>query len=152
MARVLNIAKAYANGYIEKLEKDKYFQLNKAVTSRTDLYCFAIAVCEMERKAPTSIKTVGPVTSFVRTEFLTNCEPLLSSLYYEKCLKDEPEKIDDICNRDLVYELVEKYANTGFGIISDWFDNLDEESLFYKLLAYTNKEYNLIKDELNEML
>lgn len=135
MVRVLNIAKAYANGYIEGLEKDKYFQLHKSVTSRTDLYCFAIAVCEMEGKAPTAIKTVGPVTSFVRTEFLTNCEPLLSSLYYAKCLKNESEKIDEICNRDAVYDLAEKYANTGFGIIKEWFEELDEESLFYKLIA-----------------
>lgn len=42
--------------------------------------------------------------------------------------------------------------DTGFGIIKEWFEELDEESLFYKLLAYMNKEYISIKDELNELL
>ena len=51
MARVtLNIAKAYDDGLIENIEKTKYFQLHKNAASRTDLYCFAIALCEMEEK------------------------------------------------------------------------------------------------------
>ena len=42
MARVtLNIAKAYDDGFIEDIEKTKYFQLHKNAASRTDLYCFA---------------------------------------------------------------------------------------------------------------
>lgn len=149
MAIVLNIAKSYAKGYIEELENSQYFQLHKNATTRTELLCFAIAVCEMEGKESTAIQTVGPVTSFVRAEFLTNCEPLLSSLYYDKCLKYAPEKIDEICNRDAVYELAEKYANTGFGIIKNWTESIDEDTLFYKLIAYMDKKYEEIKDELN---
>ena len=97
MSRVtLNIAKAYDDGFIEKIEKTKYFQLHKNAASRTDLYCFAIALCEMEGKEPTPISSVGATKSIVRTEFLTNVEPLLSCLYYDKELKDNPEKIDSI--------------------------------------------------------
>ena len=49
MARVtLNIAKAYDDGFIEDIEKKKYFQLHKNAATRTDLYCFAIALGEME--------------------------------------------------------------------------------------------------------
>ena len=60
MARVtLNIAKAYDDGFIENIEKTKYFQLHKNAASRTDLYCFAIALCEMEGKEPTPISAVG---------------------------------------------------------------------------------------------
>lgn len=88
MARVtLNIAKAYDEGFIENIEKTKFFQLHKNAATRTDLYCFAMALCEMEDKEPTHISEVGSVKSFVRTEFLTNCEPLLFSIYYENVLK-----------------------------------------------------------------
>lgn len=148
----LNIAKAYANGYIEEFEKNKYFQLHKNSTTRTDLYCFAIALCKMEGKEPTPTQEVGPATTFVRTEFLTNCEPLLSSLYYSDYLKDNPDAIDDICNRDEVYGLAEKYANTGFGILKSYTETLDEEALFYKLISYMDKEYANIIDEVNELL
>ena len=150
MARVtLNIAKAYDDGFIENIEKTKYFQLHKNTATRTDLYCFAIALCEMEGKGPTNINTVGAVKSFVRTEFLGNCDPLLSSLYYDKCLKDNPEKIDDLCNRDEVYNLAEKTANTGFGILKELTETLEEEALFYKLIGYMDKRFEEIKDDIS---
>ena len=153
MARVtLNIAKAYDDGFIEDIEKTKYFQLHKNAASRTDLYCFAIALAEMEGKEPTPISNVGAGKSIVRTEFLTNVEPLLSCLYYEKVLKDHPEEIDEICNRDEVYNLAEKCANTGFGILEDWTEHLDEETLFYKLIGYMDKKYEEIKDEIDSLI
>ena len=153
MARVtLNIAKAYDDGFIEDIERRKYFQLHKNSATCTDLYCFAIALCEMEGKNPTPIQDVGATKSFVRTEFLTNVEPLLSCLYYDKELKDKPENIDDICNRDEVYNLAEKCANTGFGILKDWTAQIDEETLFYKLIGYMDKRYEEIKDEISCMV
>lgn len=153
MARVtLNIAKVYDDGFIEDIEKKKYFQLHKNAATRTDLYCFAIALGEMEGKEPIPIQNVGAAKSFVRTEFLTNVEPLLSCLYYEKVLKEKPENIDDICNRDDVYNLAEKCANTGFGILKEWTEHIDEETLLYKLIGYMDKRYEEIKDELNEIV
>ncbi len=153
MARVtLNIAKSYNNGFIEDIEKSKYFQLQKNVATRADLYSFAIAVALMENKEPLPPSAIGSVTSFVRTEYMTNYEPLLSALYYEKHLKDAPEEIDDICNRDEVYNMAEEYANAGFGVIKEWTENLDEDTLFYKLISYMDKEYQSIKDEVNAML
>lgn len=150
MARVtLNIAKVYDDGFIEDIEKRKFFQLQKNAATRTDLYCFAIAIGEMEGKEPTSIQNVGATKSFVRTEFLTNVEPLLSCLYYDKELKNNPESIDNICNRDEVYNLAEKCANTGFGVLKDWTENLDEETLFYKLIGYMDKKYEEIKSEID---
>lgn len=153
MARVtLNIAKAYDDGFIEDIENRKYFQLHKNAATRTDLYCFAIALCEMEGKEPTAISTVGASKSIVRTEFLTNVEPLLSCLYYDKVLKDDPEAIDGICDRDEVYNIAEKCANTGFGILKDWVEHLDEETLFYKLIGYMDKKYDEIIDEVKSMI
>lgn len=153
MARVaLNIAKAYDDGFIKDIENTKYFQLQKNPTTRTDLYCFAVALCEMEGKEPTSIQTVGPATSLVRTEFLTNCEPLLSSIFFEKCLKNDPDKIDDICKRDEVYNLAEKCANTGFGILKDYIESMDEETLFYKLIGYMDNQYSEIIEEVKSMI
>ncbi|WP_294532048.1 hypothetical protein [uncultured Bacteroides sp.] len=149
---ILNIAKAYDEGFIENLERTKYFQLHKNATTRAELYCFALALCEMEKKEPTPINSVGPVKTFVRAEFLENCEPLLSSLYYDKELKNNPELIDEICNRENVYCLAEKYANTGFGILQNYIESMDEETLFYKLIGYMDKQYDSIKDELTELI
>lgn len=149
MARVtLNIAKVYDDGFIENIEKTKYFQLHKNATSRTDLYCFAIALCEMEGKEPKPISMVGATKSIVRTEFLTNVEPLLLCLYFDKELKDNTDNIDNICNRDEVYNLAEKCANTGFGILKDYTEKLDEETLLYKLISYMDKRFDEIKEEL----
>lgn len=81
------------------------------------------------------IEIPDTANSFVRTEYLGNYDALLSALYYEDKLKDNTDQIDDICNRDEVYALAERYANTGFGILKGWNENLDEEMLFYKLIG-----------------
>ncbi len=153
MARVtLNIAKKYDEGFIEDIERTKYFQLHKNATQHSDLYTFVIAIAEMEGKSPKPIQEVGSVKSFVRTETLTNCEPLFSCLYFDKVLKDNLEKIDDICNRDEIYNFVEQYANTGFGILENWTENIDEETLFYKLIGYMDKKYDEIIDEVKSLI
>lgn len=153
MARVaLNIAKSYREGFIKQLEKSQFFQLQKNVTTRTDLYCFAIALCVKEGKEPTPIQNVSAADSFVRTEFLTNCEPLLLSIFYEDELKDDVDSIDQICNKDEVYGLVEKYANTGFGTLENVIENFDEETLLFKLIADMDKEYEEIHDEVESLI
>jgi hypothetical protein len=50
-----------------------------------------------------------------------------------------------------VYNLAEKCANTGFGILKEWTEQLDEETLFYKLIGYMDKKYEEIKDDLVEL-
>lgn len=153
MAKVaLNVAKAYNEGFIADIEKTKYFQLHKNSATRADLYNFAIAIGIMEGKEPTSPSTVGAVESFVRTEYLTNYEALLSCLYYDRELKDNTDLIDNICNRDEVYALAEQYANTGFGVLKNYTENLDEETLYYKLISYMDKKYDEIKNEIKGML
>lgn len=148
----LNIAKAYDKGFISDIEKNKYFQLHKNATIRAELYCFAIALGLMEGKKPTPLSSVGATDTFVRTAYLTNYEPYLSALYYNAKIKDNPEAIDDICNRDEVYTLAEQYANSGFGVLKEYFENIDEETLLYKLITYMDKEYEVIKDELDTLL
>ena len=48
--------------------------------------------------------------------------------------------------------MAEKCANTGFGILKDWTEQIDEETLFYKLIGYMDKRYEEIKNELNEIV
>ena len=67
-------------------------------------------------------------------------------------LKDNTDQIDDICNRDEVYALAEKYANTGFDILKDWNEHLDEETLFYKLIGWMDNFYQEIKDEVSSLV
>jgi len=152
MAKItLNIAKNFNNS-IETIDKKKYFQLHKNVTTRSELFCFAIAVALAEKKEPLPLSATGNVTSLVRTEYMTNYDSLLSALYYDKYLKDKPDQIDDICNRDEVYNLAEKYANTGFGVIKDWVENVEEDTLLYKLISDMDKQYDEIKDELDSII
>lgn len=146
---ILNISKAYENGFIAGFEKTKFFLLNKNATTRSDLYNFAISIAKMEEKGPTDIQSP---TSFVRAEYLGNYEPLFSALYFDEVLKENTDKIDDICNRDEVYTLAEKYANTGFGILKEWTEAEDEEATMYKLISFMDKKYQEIKDELSSLI
>jgi hypothetical protein len=51
-----------------------------------------------------------------------------------------------------VYALAEKYANTGFGILKDWNEHLDEETLFHKLIGWMDNFYQEIKDEVSSLV
>ena len=66
--------------------------------------------------------------------------------------KDKPEEIDEICNRDEVYNLAEKCANTGFGILKEWIEQLDEETFFYKLIGYMDKQFEVIESEVETLV
>ena len=76
----------------------------------------------------------------------------MSCLYYDKKLKDTPEQIDDICNKDEVYALAEQLANSGFDILKEWVETLDEEALCYKLISNIDKTYNDIIDGVESLL
>ena len=98
-------------------------------------------------KAVKCPKYGSPIFKGVETR--NNAKVNLPPVYYDKELKDKRDNIDSICNRDEVYNLAEKCTNTGFGILKDWIENLDEEILFYKLIGYMNKRFDEIKDELS---
>lgn len=146
---ILNISKAYSNGFIAELEKSKFFQLHKLATSRTELYSFAISIAIMEGAKPSEPQSLD---TFVRTAYLGEHESLLSSLYFDKKLKENTDMIDDLCNRDEVYSLAEQYANAGFEILKGWVENMDEETLFYKLLSYMNDKYDKIHDDVDSLM
>lgn len=153
MAKVaLNIAKEYDNGFISNIEKTKYFQLHKNAATRADLFHFAIALGIVEGKKPTPPSTIGPIDSFVRTEYLANYEAILSCLYYYKELKDHQDLIDNICNRDEVYTLAEQYANAGFGVLKEYVEKIDDETLLYKLISYMDGKYIEIKEEVEGLI
>ena len=150
MAKViLNVAKAYDNGFISDIEKNKYFQLQKGATTRAELFSFAIAIAKMEQKEPSVPQSIN---TFVRVEYLNNFDALFSALYFDEKLKNNTEAIDDICNRDDVYTLAEKFANSGFGVLEDWFKNIDEETLMYKLISYMDNRYQDIKEDVKNLI
>lgn len=155
MARItLNISKKYKDGFINnKIDNEKYFQLNmNNLTTRSDLYLFAIAIALVEKQEPTPLSKNGPSDTFVRTSYLNEYDTLLSALFFDKKIKDDTEKIDDICNWDDVYALAEEYANSGFSVLEKWSTEIDQEILMLKLIDYMDKQYEIIKDDIQKIL
>ena len=150
----LNISKKYKDGFINnKIDSEKYFQLNmNNLTTRSDLYLFAIAIALVEKQDPTPLSKNGPSDTFVRTAYLNEYNTLLSALFFNKKIKDDTEKIDDICNWDDVYALAEEYANSGFSVLEKWSTEIDQEILMLKLIDYMDKQYEIIKDDIQTIL
>ena len=48
--------------------------------------------------------------------------------------------------------MAEQYANSGFGVLKEYVETLDEEALCYKLISYMDKTYNEIINDVNALL
>lgn len=75
-----------------------------------------------------------------------NYEAFLSALYYEEKLKDNTDQIDDICNRDEVYALAEKYANASLAYWRIGMNILMKKHSSINLIGWMDNIYREIKD------
>lgn len=141
MKSTINVSSQYLDGIIQELDNSKYFLLNLSTeTSRTDLFNFALAL-GLKEGVSTSLNSSR---ALIRTSN-EDVKPyffVYKSIYYDKVLSLDESKIDDITDIDSVFDLVEKYANTGFGVLARIRKEFPEDELFTKwLLNKINEMY-----------
>lgn len=61
------------------------------------------------------------------------------------------EKLDDITNTELVYDIAQRMANTGFAIIKQNMENISLENMDKKLLAQLDEKYNAVKGSIDDL-
>lgn len=60
-------------------------------------------------------------------------------------LSDPDNELDSIADKSQVYKMAEQYANTGFEIIADYFENKKQEDLLWDLFIELDTQYEEIK-------
>ena len=126
--------------------KDKFIENGIEYVRQGDYYIPNLTVPDEKEY------NIGKYGRLRRTFLKEHHNWLYSTMLMQGTLLKHLAEIDEICNRDEVYNLAEKCANTGFGILKDWTEHLDEETLFYKLIGYMDKTYEEIKDEIDNLI
>ena len=137
----LNISSKNKNGILQKLDDDRYFGLNINNCSRLDLFSFMVAL-GFEGGYPSEFD--GSKESLVREEYAktNNICFAFSALYFN----DNKEKVEEITDRDKVFALADRYANTGFSVMSDYINEYSPYALAMKLIADMDNMYEKYKD------
>lgn len=137
----LNISVKNKNGILKQIDSQDYLGLEEC--SRLDLYSFMVA---LGYNCGYASEFDGPKDSLVREEYVkgNNITHAFSALYF--C--ENKEHIEDIANTDKVYSLADKYANTGFSVISDYMKEYSQHALAMKLMAEMDEMYEKYKEEL----
>ena len=141
MRHTINVSKGHIDGIIKEIDDSKYFLLDKSNTDRSELFDFALAL-GLREGTPTPLKST---TTFIRVSYVEKKMYIYRGIYYDKYLKDHPGEIDTITDDDKIFDLVEKYANTGFIKLAELREEFHDDNLFMLKLLHEmdtiQKEY-----------
>lgn len=135
----LNISVKNKNGILKKIDEEHYLGLDDC--TRLELYSFMVAL-GFASGYPSDFD--GAKDSLVREEYTKNSNVCyaFSALYYN----DNKDKVEEIADTDKVFALADKYANTGFSVMSDYINEYSQNALAMKLLADMDNMYEQFKD------
>ena len=135
----LNISVKNKNGILRKIDDERYLGLDDC--TRLELYSFMVAL-GFASGYPSDFD--GAKDSLVREEYAKNnniCYAF-SALYFN----DNMDKVEEIGDTEKVFGLADKYANTGFSVMSDYMNEYSQSALAMKLLAEMDAMYEDYKD------
>lgn len=140
----LNIASKHKSGVLKDIDRQGYFNLNEC--TRLDLYTFAAALGYRSGYA-TDID--GGKESLVREEYTkdTTIRHTFSAVFFAENEATIKTSIEELTNTEKVFALMDKYANTGFGVLADYMKEYDDNALMLKLLAEMDRKYSEYQEE-----
>lgn len=131
---VLNIS-GDAKKVIERIDKEKFLGLDNSETSRTDLFLFAMALgLETGIQMPLTNKE-----GLTRSSYLIKEEALLYSAFIGKI--EDKDSIEECTHKNKVFEMAEKYANTGFDLIKTMMDTKSEHTNMLEMILELDNKY-----------
>lgn len=145
----LNISSKTKREILKKLDRSDYFKLSNPGTSRPELYNFALAL-GCRRGYPTDITDAKE--ALVREEYVANSRYIYSSVYFAEHVNNgHKEDLDNLIHAEETFALADKFANTGFEILSDFYESTTDNVLVYKLIQEMDEMYQIFKDELEKI-
>ena len=124
----INITRS-ARELLKKIDDDtKYFCLHDSITSRSELFAFAMAIGA--DTVPMKLENTYPGGLILDSSIEIRTKALMYALFINKLNGDD---IDEISKKDAVYTMAQEYANTGFGIIEGYMKEKKDTDLLWVL-------------------
>lgn len=130
----LNISTKNKKGVLADVDRQDYFRLGNVNSSRLTLYNFVFAL-GYNNGLPSDLD--APKESFIREEYVKDLPKRFtySAAYFATHEKECMDDIEKLTNTDIVFPLIDKYANTGFSVLSDLMKKYDDLALALKLIG-----------------
>lgn len=152
MADRFCVDKQYSEELAKKqIPNHKVLYLNENKNTKTELFLFALALGVHEGKRTPSKAKEGLILtgSFQNTDMAM---AVVNSVAIQELRKNGRD--NEINNSDVVYQIAEEYANTGFAKIMELipnFDVFDEERFELQIMEMLDDEYDqIMQNENNE--
>lgn len=134
-----------AKQLLEKIDEVNYMGLGLKGITRSELFLFAMSL-GVESK--TKREVVNPYAGgLVLDKSIDSRTQASMYSHFISLLNDPNNELDSITNKSLVYKTAEQYANTGFEIIADYFDNKKPEALLWDLFLELDVQYEEINQQ-----
>lgn len=126
-----------------KIDEKNFLGLDNNMTDRIQLFLFAMAL-GINTRCPTKLDNLD---SFVLDQSIKmHHRALMYALYIGKI--EDKNNLEECINTESVYDLAQRYANTGFLIIEDYMNTKQESTLQWELIKEMDEEYEAIRAEL----
>lgn len=128
-----------------KIDEKRFLGLDNNMTDRIQLFLFAMAL-GINTGCPTKLDNVD---SFVLDQSIKmHHRALMYALYIGKI--QEKDNLEESVNLESVYDLAQRYANTGFSVIEDYMNTKQDSVLQWELIKEMDEEYKVIEAELQK--
>lgn len=132
----INISKR-ARDLIAHIDKTHYFGLHDSVTSRSELFSFAMAIGV--ETVPTKLENVYSGGLVLEKSIESKTKALMYALFINNL---DSDNLDKITQKDAVYTMAQEYANTGFEIIEDYMTKKKDIDLIWDIIEELDKQYD----------
>jgi len=138
-----------ARDLIQKIDDQKFFGLNTPDTNRSELFLFAMSLgIDTVPMHLDNIYQGGLVLDKSiddQTKGLMTALSIMTALSTAESSTDEMEKLDKATSKEVVYNMANEYANTGFMILEDELTKTKkDEDLIWSYFAQLNKQYSAL--------
>lgn len=130
-----------AKKVIDKIDELDYLGLGKQSASRSELFLFAMSLGV--DTYPTRLDSV--IGLILEKSFSAQMQSLLYALFIDK--KTNQDMLDLITDKEQVYSLAQKYANTGFEILEDYMQKGKDVEVVWSLIDEIDKQYAAFNKE-----
>ena len=132
----LNITKK-AKSIIDKIDQNKYLSLDVATTTRSDLFVLAMALGI--ETVPTKVENIYPGGLILGASIDNRLRALMYAYFI--CKLPNIDMLDNVTNKEYVYNTAQEFANTGFEILDDYINNKKDSELLWDLLQELDNQY-----------
>lgn len=133
----LNITRK-ARNIITRVDQEKYFGLQINNTSRSELILFMMAL-GISAKTPTRLENTYPEALILENSITSRTISFMYALFIGIL---EDEDIDKITQKELVYDMAQQYANTGFEILEDEMNKMTDKKLMWNVIQELDNKYD----------